>query len=224
MDRESGEPEKQSQPEACPDSAEAPGNADEQPWVIPREYEIGGVRWFSDAVHELQRALHPLLAQIPRVELVDMPRSPGEGEALPAEASPLYRPMMTRHEWTVRIEDVVDFNVDQLLADLVAMADDTGSQMVRVFIEHVSEVSEQVGNVVSGEGRDFFDVYAETLETIEMSFDENGEHNLTLVLHPDQYERLKNKTPTPEQEARINAIIDRRREEWRAARRRRELP
>jgi hypothetical protein len=225
MNQESVEHEESLLAQACPDSVEvpAPGHP-EQPWIIPREYEIGGVRWFSDAVRELERALHPLLAQIPRVELADMPRAPAEGEPLPAEASPLYRPMVTKHEWTVHVEDVVNFDVEQFLADLVDMAQDVGSQMVKMVIEHISEVSEKVGNVVSAEGRDFFDVYAESLETIEMTFDENGDHNLTMLANPETYDRVKDKTPTPEQEARINAIIDRKREEWRAARRRRELP
>lgn len=219
MDQESVEPE-----EPLQEGSAVPEPDSEQPWIIPHEYEIGGVRWFSDAVHELERAQHPLLAQIPRVELADMPRPPPEGEPLPAEASPLYRPTVTKHEWTIRVEDVVNFNVEQLLADLNDMAQNVGSQMVKQFIEHVSEVSEDVGNVVSAEGRDFFDVYAESLETIEMSFDENGDHNLTLLVNPGTYDDLKDKTPTPEQEARINSIINRKREEWRAARRRRELP
>ena len=216
-------PEEPLQNQARPDFAVPKPGAD-QPWVIPHEYEIGGVRWVSDAVHELERAQHPLLAQIPRVELVDMPHPPPEGEPLPAEASPLYRPTVTKHEWTVRVEDVVNFNVEQLLVDLDGMAQDVGSQMVKMFIEHVSEVSEEVDNVVSAEDRDFFDVYAEALEKVEMTFDENGDHNLTMLVNPETHDRLRDKTPTPEQEARINAIIDSKREEWRAARRRRELP
>lgn len=196
----------------------------EQPWIIPHEYEIGGVRWFSNALRELERAHHPLLAQIPRVELADTPDSPPEGQPLPPEASLLYRPAVTKHEWTVRIEDVVDFNVEQLLADLDKMARDVGSQKVKMLIDHISDVSEDAGNVISAEGRDFFDVYADALEAIEISFDDNGDHNATMLVDPETYDRLQGKTPTAEQEARVNAIIDRKREEWRAARRRRELP
>lgn len=192
--------------------------------MLPREYEIGGVRWFSETVGELQRALHPLLAQIPRVELADRPPRLDEGEPLPPEASSLYRPTVTSHEWTVSIEDVVAFQVDQFLADTYALADATGGQMVKAFLELVSDVSEEHGNVIDGSGRDFFDVYADSLETIDMTFDEDGRHNLTLVMHPDQMDKLRGKEPTSEQEARINAILERRREEWRASRRRRELP
>ena len=103
---------------------------------------------FSGAVDELQRALHPLLAQIPRAELADRPPSPlTAGEVVPKEASSLYRPMVVSHEWTVSIQDVVDFEVEQFLADLYAMADDTGGQMVRGFLDLVFDVTDETGNV-----------------------------------------------------------------------------
>jgi hypothetical protein len=216
-------PEESLQSQSGPDLA-VPDPGAEQPWIIPHEYEIGGVRWLSDAVRELERAHHPLLAQIPRVELADMPQSPPEGQPLPAEASPLYRQAVTKYEWTVRVEDVVDFNVEQLLADLDQMAQYVGSQKVKLLIEHISEVSADAGNVVSAEGREFYDVYADSLEAIEMNFDENGDHNVIMLTSPKTYDSFKGKPPTPEQQARINAIIDRKREVWRAARRRRELP
>ncbi|MGL5823366.1 MAG: hypothetical protein ACRCYU_00655 [Nocardioides sp.] len=194
------------------------------PWAMPREYEIGGARWFSSALKELARTLHPLLAQIPRVELAEKPPALPDGTPPPREASPLYRPMTIAHEWTVSIPDVVGFKVDQFLADLHAAADEMGGQMVREFLNFVSDVAEDSGNVIDAAGRDFYDVYADTLETIDMSFDDDGRHNLSLVLSPTQAEKLRQKPPTAEQEARINAVLERRREEWRAARRRRDIP
>lgn len=153
----------------------------QQPWVLPREYEIGGVRWFSDTVNELQREIHPLLAQMKRVELADPPprtAPAAEGEARPSESSSLYRPTVVQLEWTVSVEDVVGFEVDKFIADVYGVADKTGGQMVRAFLELVSDVSEEYGNVVDGAGRDFFDVFAESLETIDMTFDDNGRPNL----------------------------------------------
>ncbi len=96
--------------------------------------------------------------------------------------------------------------------------------MIRGMLEHISAVTDEYGNTIDASGRDFFDVFAETLETVEMTFDQEGRPNLTIVMHPDTMERLRGKQPTPEQEARINAIMDRRKEEWHASRRRRDLP
>jgi len=140
------------------------------------------------------------------------------------EASSLYRPTVISHEWTVSVEDVVAFAVDQFLADVYAVADNTGGQMVRAFLELVSDVSEEHGNVIDGGGRDFVDVFAESLETIDITFDDDGRPNLTIVMHPDLMDKTIDKKPTPEQEARLNATLERRREEWRASRRRRDLP
>jgi hypothetical protein len=211
-------------------TAEAVGAPDtaadrpEEPWVMPREYDIGGVRWFSEASRELARALHPLLAQVTREELAEAPPPQAEGDALPAEASSLYRPMAIRHEWAVSIEDVAAFNLEQFLADLYVLGDSMGRQMVRGMLEHISAVTDEYGNTIDAGGRDFFDVFAEALETIDMTFDDDGRPNLTIVMHPDQLEKLRDKQPTPEQEARLDAILQRRKEEWLASRRRRDLP
>lgn len=210
--------------EDAPDSADAPHERPGEPWVMPREYDIGGVRWFSDASREMARALHPLLAQVTREELAEGPPPQTEGAALPAEASSLYRPMAVQHVWTVSIEDVIDFNVDQFLTDLHALADSMGDQMVRGIVEHISAVSEEYGNTVDATGRDFADAFADSLETTDISFDEEGRPNLTIVMHPDQVAKLRENPPTPEQEVRIDAILSRRREEWLASRRRRDLP
>jgi hypothetical protein len=210
--------------EDAPDSADAPHERPEEPWAMPREYDIGGVRWFSDASREMARALHPLLAQVTREELAEGPPPQTDGAPLPAEASSLYRPMAVQHVWTVSIEDVVDFNVDQFLTDLHVLADSMGGQMVRGMLQHISAVTEEYGNTVDATGRDFVDAFAESLETMDISFDEEGRPNLTIVMHPDQVEKLRENPPTPEQEARIDAILSRRREEWLASRRRRDLP
>ena len=210
--------------EDSPECADASPERPEEPWVMPREYDIGGGRWFSDASREMARALHPLLAQVTREELAEEPPTLTEGAALPAEASSLYRQMALQHVWTVSIKDVVDFNVDQFLTDLYALADSTGRQMVRGILEHISAVTEENGNTVDATGRDFADAFADSLETMDISFDEEGLPNLTIVMHPDQVEKLRENPPTPEQEARINAILRRRRGEWLASRRRRDLP
>lgn len=122
------------------------------------------------------------------------------------------------------IEDVAEFNVERFLADLHAFADHMGEQMVRGIIDLILDVSDEYGNTIDGQDRDFFDVFADALETIDTTFDDKGRPNLTIVMHPDQVEGLRGKKPTPEQEARINAILNRKREEWHASRRRRDLP
>jgi hypothetical protein len=99
-----------------------------------------------------------------------------------------------------------------------------GGQMMKGLFDHLDELLDGTENSIDGAGRDFADVLIEVLETIEMSFDDEGKPQMTIVMHPDQAKKLREKLPTPEQEAKINEVIDRRREEWFAARRRRDLP
>ena len=51
--KESIGPDEPPQGPPSPDVANVREPRIQQPWIIPREYEIGGVRWFSDAVREL---------------------------------------------------------------------------------------------------------------------------------------------------------------------------
>jgi hypothetical protein len=55
--------------------------------------------------------------------------------------------MIVSHEWTVSIEDVAEFRADQFLADLHALADNLGGQMVRGFLGLISDVSESTATL-----------------------------------------------------------------------------
>jgi hypothetical protein len=108
--------------------------------------------------------------------------------------------------------------------EVFELADAFGSQMTQGMLAHISEVCDASGQTIDAAGRDFIEVIIETLETIEMSFDEDGKPNLTLVVPPGSAEKLRNKMPTPEQEERIQEILERRRAEWDASRSRHDLP
>jgi hypothetical protein len=200
--------------------------ADNRLWARPREYEEAALRWMNQAMRDLSKSLHPLLAQLGEAEVREgpgpLPSSPTT--TTPVEASPLYRPIGISHEWVVSADAVVNFDTDTFLSDLDAMADAFGGQMIRGMFEHIGKLLEGTENSIDGSGRDFFDVIIQSLETIDMSFDDEGRPRLTIVMHPDQADKLRGRAPTPEQEATINEVLDRRREEWLAARRRRELP
>lgn len=193
------------------------------PWR-PVEYERGGVRWFNSAMYKLSVAIHPILAQLGSAQTRELPQPPDETTVLPPEASPLYKTMTLSHEWVASVEDVVNFRTDQFLAELYAAADDIGGQMLKGMFDHLSTVLEGTGNSIDAAGRDFFDVFIETLEKIDVPFDEEGKVQLTIVMHPDQLTKMRERHLTPEQEVKINEILSRRREEWIASRRRRELP
>lgn len=178
----------------------------------------------SSTIDILSRELHPLLASVRRERVADLPRPEEHAPETSELSSPLFRGIEASHVLAVDVQDTLDGDVDSFLTMAFDLADSFGSQLMMGMLAHVSEVCDESGQTIDAEGRDFFDVMIETLHTIDISFDENGEHNLTMVMHPDTAEKLRDKQPTPEQEARIHQVLERKREEWNASRRRHQLP
>lgn len=136
-------------------------------------------------------------------------------------SSPLYRGIRLQYEWTTSVDEILSYDTDSLLSSIAEAADEMGGQLVRAMVEHISSICEQTGNVVDAGGRSFYDAIIDVCENMELAFDEEGNLRQQVLLHPDNQPK---EPPTAEQEARLKAVIDRKREEWNAARRRRELP
>ncbi len=179
----------------------------------------------------------PILKSVRREPVADVPRAsndvdpddPGGQPAVEDDTeqtgqSLLYRPMVVQHEWLAKVETAVNFDVEDFLADVDAMAQSMAGQLVAGMLQHISDVTEATGQVVSGEGRDFWEAMLEAMEGVELSFDEQGNHHGMVVIHPDLAEKIKNNPPTPEQEARAQEIIRNKREQWNASRRLEDLP
>jgi len=135
--------------------------------------------------------------------------------------SPLYRSIHLHHEWTTSVDEILSFDTDSLLTNLHEAADQMGGQLVKAMVEHIGEICEQSGNVIDAQGRGFYEAIIDATEQMELTFDEKGQINQQILMHPDT---VPTEPPTADQEARLKAIIDRKREEWNAARGRRELP
>jgi hypothetical protein len=135
-----------------------------------------------------------------------------------------YRELPAMHEFNVDINDVLSFNVGGYLATLFEASDSIANQIEAGILAHISDIATAAGNVISVKDRDIADAYLDTLEDMTFRFNDNGEPNVTLVMHPEQVKKLKGVEMTPEQKARYDAIVTRKREEWNASQRRRELP
>src|SRR3954454_21767 len=171
--------------------------------ALPEEYERGANLWYSRASRALMRARHPLLASFGRETGGESPH----GDELQDERaaaddsarSPLHTEIPVRHEWIVRVQSVVEFDVGTFLVQLTEMSDSAAVQLERGMLEHISSVSDEFGMTVSAADRDLREVLIETLETMDFSFDESGQPNLTLVMHPEMARKLENLNFTPEQ-------------------------
>ena len=193
-------------------------------WAYPAEYGAAASAWMNDAVDTLSREIHPLLASIRRERVADLPRPEEHAPETAQLASPLFRGIKTEQIVRIDAQDALSGDVDSFLTMTFQLADALGSQFMDGFLSHISEVSEAYDQTLDAKGRDIIDVIIDSLETLDISFNENGEHNLTMVLHPDTAEKLQNTKLTTKKKARLQQVLQRRREEWNASRRRHDLP
>ncbi|GAB3584718.1 hypothetical protein GCM10027406_31600 [Leifsonia lichenia] len=195
------------------------------PRIAPDEYDIAGREWLASASRKLSHRIHPLLASVPTVTVAELPHDASdESDADTNRTSGNYRPIKVAYEWIVSVDTALNFDLDTFLSEVYGLADSFGSQLSSGFISFASDTAKAAGQEIDASDKDIFDALAEMMEKLEFSFDENGNHNMSLVMHPDTAEKLQGRQPTAEQSARIDDIIARKRKEWDASRRRRELP
>lgn len=104
------------------------------------------------------------------------------------------------------------------------MIEKVSGELKKHLFETVSQTCDAVGNSVDAKGKNFWDSYNEMLETTDMSFDENGNHNYKIYVHPDTAREIEtNNPPTEEQLAKGKEIIERKKKEYYAQKRTRRL-
>ena len=202
----------------------------------PDEYRRGAEPWVRRAIGHLMEAGHPLYASITKQSMHDLVENAGErtppahsadanAVSTPPETSSLaYREIDARVEWVVNIDEALSFDIGAFLATLSSAADGFADQIERGILSHISDITEVAGNVTSAQGRDLADAFLDAMEHMTFSFDEIGQPSLTVVMSPQQIQKMKDMKLTPEQKARHAEILHRKREEWNATQRRRELP
>jgi hypothetical protein len=93
------------------------------------------------------------------------------------------------------------------------------------MVEHLSQITERTGNAVYAGGRPIsHELFFATLEGMEISFNEAGEAELQILASPEMAAKMAALPPlTPEQEARLDEIMARKRAEFEARKKRRRI-
>jgi hypothetical protein len=194
-------------------------------WAVPDEFAEGAARWFNRVAKSWSVELHPMLGKIGHEKATDLPSEEDLAVTDPGLSTSLFRPIHVQVATTVDLDEVLTFDVPATLARMFEMADNWGGQLMRGMLSHVSDVSDQYGQTVDASGREFGEVLLESLERLEIGFDEHDDPVMpTLVMHPDLLVKLQGKSLTPEQEQELAEIVERKREEHRASQRRPNLP
>ena len=136
------------------------------------------------------------------------------------QSMPEIRSMATMDTDSIRntdIENFARFLYDLARSNIKAFAPE--------FFKGLSEIIDAAGTTTYAGGQPFsFDMLNDTLEKMQLEFDEDGEPVFpTLITHPLVYEQIKQMKPTPEQEQRLSEIIARKKAEHDAKKRTRRL-
>jgi hypothetical protein len=117
----------------------------------------------------------------------------------------------------------ISTNTEQFRDFISDLSEKLNSGFKKKVFGNLDEITEATGNTVAADGRNFWDVQIEAVEKIQMTFDENGEHNYQTIVHPDQKKKLDENPPTKEQEITLQKLIEKKREEYYAQKRIRRL-
>jgi hypothetical protein len=163
--------------------------------------------------------LDPILGEIRKVEVAHggMTRQVSEPQILETPMKN-YSAIIS-----VELDCFLNTDTEQFRDALYNFSNEAVEQMKKHFFEVFPQICDATGNNVNAQGKNVWDAYLEMLETMEMSFDENGNHNTTLVVHPDTARKIRENPPTPEQIAKGNEIIERKKKEYYAQKRTRRL-
>ena len=121
----------------------------------------------------------------------------------------------------VKFEEVEKMNHEMVLDKINRAAEEMASKMAKLFYERLTESADEVGNVISAGGEPFsIDLFFEMLEKIHIDFDEAGNPSQLMCpvnpkLFPSIAETISQAKADPANDRRFEAIIERKREEWR---------
>jgi len=126
---------------------------------------------------------------------------------------------------SVDVGSAIAGDFGDLEAEVSAIADQRLEQTMRAYFALVKEVTQRTGNVVDAHG-DAVEGFLAMLEIMDIAFDADGKPALQMVVSPADAERIRAQLAafTPDQQRRFVETISRKREAYRASRRRRKLP
>lgn len=123
-------------------------------------------------------------------------------------------------EFKIQTEEIIREGIFAFIKHINKLANDILGQQSKMVFQKLNEITSKTGNVVDSRGEPFTpEKLLEALDKIEMEFDESGQPtNLTIVMHPDLWNRIKDKIPVWEADSgfkkKHNAIIEKKRKEW----------
>lgn len=116
--------------------------------------------------------------------------------------------------------DIVLSGMKAFLDGMYKQAEEMTKFKHELLHDFMDEITKSTGNRVDAKGKEFtFDLFIETIEKIDMDFDDNGKPYMpTLVISPDMAIKVKQELANiendPLQKERFDKLINKKKEEW----------
>lgn len=188
------------------------------------EYARAEARFIYAAIDALSRARGGIVAEIKREPASRVGTTQvtlDDGVTVELEAAEVGAPIKLADE------DVIAFRVEPLLASIDEAAEHHHAQLTKYFFASLDTITAATGNQVDAAGKSYFEYMSEMYETIDMTFDDDGNisSSFVMVADPETAERMKQREAemTADERRRLNELLEHKREEYFARRRRRKL-
>lgn len=129
-----------------------------------------------------------------------------------------YEEMSTRFE--IKTEEIISKGPNAYFSRIKTIAKEMIKKQHQSLFKKMHEVTQRTGNVVDAKSKPLSpQLINEALEKVTIDFDEYGNPIFpSLVMHPDQFEKIKDQLPIwesdPEVQKRYKEIIEKKRREW----------
>ena len=125
----------------------------------------------------------------------------------------------------VKLEDVETMTHEIVLEIIDRLAKKAAEEQKKLFYEEIGRLADEAGNVVSGDGNTFsVNMLYQMLERIPRDFDEEGNPTeLRVAVSPELFPSIAKIIEQAKTDPEIDALMERKREEWRVRENNREL-
>ena len=159
----------------------------------------------------------PIMSQVNRIT-----QHEGEEFSFATTDGDIKRMTYKRFESPIEIskDDPMNLNVQQISGRLEQATRDIRRQSTQMVMAHISEAAMEAGTAHHAGGPITHDKILETLESMDICFDENGQPTFSIYAHPrlmPQFKKLNDEIErNPELQARFDDVLNRKREVWNA--------
>lgn len=186
------------------------------------EYDEATASLLMECFQGLAEAQDAVLGRFSQAQRADANPSVGAPVGV---AHGAYRTLDIEMRFILPTSAVLHTDVDEWAASVQNSVDEALPALMKKIFGRMNEILEEAGQVVDANGQPLSVAWVlQALEKVQIDFDEDGNAKMPiLIVHPDARKRLAETPPTPEEEKQLEALIERKRQEFNARRRVRKL-